>query len=85
MYKKHTNLGDKTRELGKEVADYTEKTTKQVGKQIDTLSDLAKEYKTLLENYTRHYPLKTIGISLLIGAALAIFLRGFSKTKLPEK
>jgi len=79
MYKKNSDIGNKTREIGEKVGDYAEKTAEKVGKHIDTFSGLTKEYCSLLENYAHRYPLKTIGVSILIGAALAIFMRGLSK------
>lgn len=80
MYKKNSDMAEKTREIGAKVGDYAEQTAEKVSKHIDTFSGLTKEYRNLLENYARRYPLKTIGFSILIGAALAIFIRGLTKT-----
>ena len=79
MYKKNSEIGEKTRELGEKVGDYTEQAAEKVGKQMDTFSNLTKKYSKLIENYAHRYPFKTLVFSVLIGAALAIFMRGLTK------
>ena len=80
MYSKNSEIGDKVKEVGKQAGDFAEQAADKVGKQIDSFSGLTKEYCKVVENYAQHHPLKTVGISILVGAAITIIMRGLTKT-----
>jgi ElaB/YqjD/DUF883 family membrane-anchored ribosome-binding protein len=80
MYSKSSEIGDKVKEAGKQAGDFAEQAADKVGKQIDSFSGLTKEYCKVVENYAQHHPLKTVGISILAGAALTIIIRGLKTT-----
>lgn len=77
------NLSDdiyqKKQKISGKISEISQKAANKVEAAVDNINAQTKEYSNKVETYVQKKPFKAISSALLLGATIAIFIRGLIK------